>query len=145
MSLSVKLCITSVLLCLLGPIPASAADPTADAQAAAARWDKTYNSGDMDGLKALYATDAMVIPKGAAVSGADKISAFFAGLKAKGFEEHAIKVNSAQMKGDVLLVTGRWSMSGPGEGGAKKTFEGNWVNVLEREGKDWRTVLHTWN
>ncbi|GJE19319.1 hypothetical protein AIGOOFII_4062 [Methylobacterium marchantiae] len=99
----------------------------------------------MDGLKGLYATDAMVIPKGAAVSGAEGIGAFFAGLKAKGFDDPEIQVKSAQMKGDLLLVTGRWAMNGPGEGGAKKAFEGNWVNVLERQGDGWRTVLHSWN
>lgn len=145
MHLAHKLRGTAILLCLVVPTLATAADPTSDAKSAAARWDQTYNSGDMDGLKALYATDAMVIPKGAAVSGAEGIGAFFAGLKAKGFEDHTVKVQSAQMKGDLLLVTGRWAMSGPAEGGAKKAFEGNWVNVLERKGNDWRTVLHTWN
>lgn len=134
-----------ILLCLLAPTLARAAEPVADAQAAADRWDKSYNSGDMDGLKGLYVADAMVIPKGAAVSGADGIKTFFAGLKAKGFDDHKVKVQSAQMKGDVLVVTGRWQMTGPGEGGAKKPFEGNWVNLMERQGDGWRTILHTWN
>ncbi|WP_051093049.1 DUF4440 domain-containing protein [Methylobacterium sp. 77] len=140
-----KLCGVSVLLCLIAPIVAFAADPTAEAQGAATRWDQTYNAGDMDGLKGLYVADAMVVPKGAAVSGADGIGTFFAGLKAKGFDDHKTKVQTAQMKGDLLVVTGRWAMSGPGEGGAKKAFEGNWVNVFERKGNEWRTVLHTWN
>ena len=47
--------------------------------------------------------------------------------------------------GDVLVLSGRWEMNGPGEGGARKKFEGNWINVMERRPDGWRTVLHTWN
>lgn len=135
-----------VVLGLMVPTLASAADPTAEAKAAAERWDQIYNKGDMDGLKSLYVSDAMVIPKGAAVSGADSIQTFFSGLKSKGFDDHTVKIQAAQMRGDLLVATGRWQMSGPGgEGGAKKTFEGNWVNVFQKEGTGWRSVLHTWN
>ncbi len=137
---------TLVAVSLVMPGRGSAADPTAEGQAAADRWDQVYNSGDLDSLGKLYAADAMVIPKGAPVSGAESIQKFFAGLKAKGFDDHKVKVQAAQMRGDVLVATGRWQMSGPGgEGGAKKTFEGNWVNVLQKEGTGWRSVLHTWN
>ncbi len=145
MSVRVKLYAAPVLLCLFLPVPASAADSTAEAREAASRWDRIYNSGDMDGLERLYVADAVVIPKGAAVSGAEGIRTFFASLKAKGFDEHKTTVNAAQVKGNLLLVTGRWAMTGPGDGGARKSFEGNWVNVLERQGDGWRTVLHTWN
>lgn len=144
MSFENKLRNAVVVLCLMAPTLAMA-DPAADAQAAAERWDQIYNKGDMDGLKTLYVTDAMVIPKGAAVSGADSIQTFFSGLKTKGFDDHKVKVQAAQMRGDLLVATGRWQMSGPGEGGAKKAFEGNWVNVFQKEGTGWRSVLHTWN
>ena len=99
----------------------------------------------MDALAKLYAPEAQVIPKGAAVSGPANIQTFFSGLKAKGFDDHRITVQSARERGDVLMLSGRWEMKGPGEGGTRKTFEGNWVNVLERRGDGWRTVLHTWN
>jgi hypothetical protein len=36
-------------------------------------------------------------------------------------------------------------MTGPVEGGTKKKFEGNWVNVMGRRNDGLRTVLHTWN
>lgn len=144
MSFENKLRSAVVVLCLVAPSLASA-DPAADAQAAAERWDQTYNKGDMDGLKSLYVSDAVVIPKGAAVSGADSIQTFFSGLKTKGFDDHTVKIQAAQMRGDLLVATGRWQMSGPGEGGAKKTFEGNWVNVFQKVGSGWRSVLHTWN
>ncbi len=67
------------------------------------------------------------------------------GLKAKGWDDHKTTVKTAVAKDKLLIVSGRWQMTVPGDGGAKKTFEGNWVNVLERQPDGWRTVLHTWN
>ncbi|MCJ2083105.1 DUF4440 domain-containing protein [Methylobacterium sp. J-090] len=125
--------------------PAFADDPKVTAQAAADRWDQSFNTGDMDALTALYGTDAEVVTKGAPLSGGPNIQAYFAGLKSKGFADHKVTVQSAKAKGDLLLASGRWEASGPGEGGARKVFSGNWVNVLERQGDGWRTVLHTWN
>lgn len=126
--------------------PAAHAETAATAgRQAAETWDRTYNSGDMDALSTLYTPDAQVIPKGAAISGPGAIKTFFSGLKAKGFADHRINVQSAREKGDVLVLTGRWEMNGPGEGGAPKKFEGNWINVMERGPEGWRTALHSWN
>jgi uncharacterized protein (TIGR02246 family) len=129
---------------VLRPDAAAADQSLNEAQAAAHAWDEVYNAGDMDRLSKLYAADAIVVTKGQPQSGPG-IATFFSGLKAKGWDDHKVTVKSAQPKGDLLIATGRWAMSGPGEGGARKTFEGNWVNVLERRDGAWRTVLHTWN
>jgi ketosteroid isomerase-like protein len=131
--------------CLVLPTATRADTAASVGRSAAEAWDRIYNSGDMDTLGTLYAPDAQVIPKGAAISGPADIRTFFAGLKAKGFDDHRITVQSAREKGDVLVLSGRWAMTGPGEGGARKRFEGNWVNVMERSPEGWRTVLHTWN
>jgi uncharacterized protein (TIGR02246 family) len=116
----------------------------ADAQNAASKWDEAYNGGDMDTLAKLYTPDAIVVTKGAPQT-SDGIQKFFAGLKSKGWDEHKTTVKSALPKDNLLIVSGRWEMTGPVEGGAKKKFEGNWVNVLEKRDGGWRTVLHTWN
>lgn len=115
-----------------------------DAQNAATKWDEAYNSGDMDNLGKLYTTDAIVVTKGMPQSG-DGIPKFFSGLKSKGWEDHKTTVKTALPKDNLLIVSGRWEMTGPADGGAKKKFEGNWVNVMERGKDGWRTVLHTWN
>lgn len=116
----------------------------AEAQSAASRWDEAYNGGDMDALGRLYSPDAIVVTKGTQQT-SEGIQTFFSGLKSKGWDGHRTTVKSALPKDNLLIVSGRWQMTGPGEGGAKKTFEGNWVNVLERRGDGWLTVLHTWN
>lgn len=130
---------------LLIPTFVVADTATSAGQTAAETWDMTYNNGDMDALGKLYTSDAQVIPKGAAISGQENITKFFAGLKSKGFTDHKINLQSATEKDKILILSGRWEMNGPGEGGAKKKFEGNWINVMERQGDGWRTILHTWN
>lgn len=125
--------------------PAIAEDAKVTAQAAADRWDQSFNAGDMDTLSKLYGPDAEVVTKGAPLADGPGIQTYFSNLKSKGFADHKVTVQSAKAKGDLLIASGRWEASGPGDGGARKVFSGNWVNVLERQGDGWRTVLHTWN
>ena len=115
-----------------------------EAQSAASKWDSAYNKGEMDALGKLYTSDAVVVTKGATKIKSD-IQEFFSGLKSKGWDDHKTTVNNVLSKDNILIVSGRWEMSGPADGGAKKKFEGNWVNVMERQSDGWRTVLHTWN
>ena len=129
---------------MLVPTLAQADSLQTEAQAAATQWDQAFNSGDMKQLGGLYTKDALLITNAKPEKG-EAIEAFFAGMKAKGFEGHKITVQSAQAKGDVVIATGRWEITGPADGGAKKKFEGNWVNVLERQGGALKTTLHTWN
>lgn len=115
-------------------------------QAIADLWDQTFNKGDTAALGKLYGENGTVIPAGGSpVQGPEAIAAFFADLQAKGFKDHRITVQDAVEKGETLILTGRWQLNGPGEGGATQTYGGNWVNVLERQGDGWRTLLHTWN
>jgi uncharacterized protein (TIGR02246 family) len=119
---------------------------TSQGQAIADRWDQAFNGRNQAELGELYSPDGKVIPAGGtAVSGPEKIQAFFTDLQAKGFNGHKITVQDVISRGDTLVLTGRWELNGPGEGGETQTYGGNWVNVLERQGDSWRTLLHTWN
>lgn len=123
--------------------PAQSDAMQTEAQSAATKWDEAYNKGDMDTLSKLYTNDAIVVTKGMPQSG-EGIQKFFSGLKSKGWEDHKTTVKTALPKDNLLIVSGRWEMTGPTDGGTKK-FEGNWVNIMERRSDGWRTVLHTWN
>jgi ketosteroid isomerase-like protein len=115
-------------------------------QAIADLWDQTFNKGDTAALGALYSDEGKVIPAGGSpVQGPEAISGFFADLQAKGFKDHKITVHEAVQKGETLILTGLWQLTGPGESGQTKSYGGNWVNVLERHGDGWRALLHTWN
>ena len=87
----------------------------------------------------------MIPAGGSPVQGADKISAFFADLQAKGFKDHKITVQDTTQRGETVILTGLWQLTGPGEGGQSQSYGGNWVNVLEPHGDGWRALLHTWN
>lgn len=128
---------------LLVPTIAFADTAQTEAQAAADKWDQAFNSGDMAQLAGLYTKDAVLVTTGAAETG-EGIPTFFKGLKSKGFNGHKIVVQSVRTKGDVIIATGRWEITGMADG-AKKTFEGNWVNVLERQNGELKSALHTWN
>ncbi|MDH4981357.1 DUF4440 domain-containing protein [Hyphomicrobium sp. D-2] len=119
---------------------------TSSIAAGAERWDATFNGGDTAELAKFYAADARVIPAGGApVAGPEAIGKFFADLIANGFKDHRITVESVTEKGPIAIASGKWALSGPGEGGATAQYGGNWVNVLERDGDGWRVLLHTWN
>lgn len=119
---------------------------TSQGQAIADLWDQTFNKGDTAALGRLYADDGKVLPSGGSpVQGSQGIANFFADLQAKGFKDHKITVQDASQKGGTLILTGLWQLTGPGEGGEAQSYGGNWVNVLERQGDGWRTLLHTWN
>ncbi len=135
------------LAVLLGPVPAWADDALLkQVQAGAARWDETFNKGDAAGVAKLYGTDALLLPAGAPAVKGDDIQKFWGAVIGKGFGDHKVTVQQAEANGDMAYAHGRWQATGPGTGGeAKKQFEGNWVNVLERQDGQWRTVLHSWN
>lgn len=127
--------------------PASQAqDFKSSAQSAASKWDEAFNNGDAAQLAKMYGSQAALLPPGSPpVVGEQNIQQFWKTTIGKGFGQHKVTVQQAETKGDMAYAYGRWQATGPGDGGAKKEFEGNWSNVLERQGGEWKTVLHTWN
>lgn len=112
-----------------------------DIAALAATWDRSFSSGDFAALKSYYADGAQIIPSGGkAVEGRDAIGAFFADVRANGLTKHSIDVQSVTAHGDTIIASGGWSLSGENQ-----QFGGNWVNVLGRDGDNWKILLHTWN
>ena len=88
---------------------------TSQGQAIADRWDQAFNGGNLAELGAFYSPNGKVIPAGGtAVSGPEKIQAFFTDLQAKGFNGHKITVQDVISRGDTLVLTGRWELNGPG-------------------------------
>ena len=131
-----------VVVGFLIPAFALGQDAKSQVQAAADRWDQSFNQKDAQSLAQTYAPSAIVLPAGGpAVAGPDNIQKFFADVIGKGFSQHKVNVQAAETKGNVMIAYGRWEAMGPD----KKQYQGHWTNVLERQGDQWRTVLHTWN
>lgn len=119
---------------------------TADVQALAKDWDKAFNRGDLRHLAGFYAPDARVVPAGGTpIDGAVAAGEFFAGLRASGLTEHEIDARSVVARGDTLIATGTWKLSGANANGERLQLGGNWINVLGRHGDAWKILLHCWN
>ena len=115
-------------------------------QEAASKWDEAFNNGDAAQITKMYSSGAALLPPGhPTVSGEANIQEYWAATISKGFGQHKVTVQQAETKGDMGYAYGRWQATGPEESGTKKQYEGNWANVLERQGGEWKTVLHTWN
>lgn len=108
-------------------------------------WDAAYAAGDMAALGSYYAGEASIVPAGGSPLTGASIKEFFTDLKAKGFVDHKITVQSANVNGGVILAVGTWKLQGPEANGERNQFQGNWINALGQDGDDWRILLHTWN
>lgn len=119
---------------------------TSEIAALAQMWDQAFSSGDIAKLTAFYADTARVIPAGGTVvEGRDAIGAFFADIRANGLTKHSIDVQTVVARGDTVIASGRWSLTGANQTGEAQQFGGNWINILGRDGGEWKILLHTWN
>ncbi|HYH18510.1 MAG TPA: DUF4440 domain-containing protein [Azospirillum sp.] len=136
-----------LILAALAQMPtAHAQDFKSTAQSAASKWDEAFNKGDAAQLAKMYGGRAALLPPGSSpIAGESNIQQFWTTTIGKGFGQHKVTVQQAETKGDMGYAYGRWQATGPGDGGAKKQYEGNWSNVMERQGNEWKTVLHAWN
>ena len=107
------------------------------------QWAKAFNAGDLEGLMALYAPDAFLVPHpGQPVQGHDAIREAlknFVSLGAK-IEIDADYVLETK---DTALLRGRWQLTGKGPDGqpldmrgsssevVRKQPDGNWVYVID--------------
>ena len=139
-------CVLIAISALTIALTAQAQDFKNTVQLVASKWDEAFNKGDAEQLAKMYGPKGALLPPGSpAVAGDTNIQQFWKTTIGKGFGQHKITDQQAETKGDMGYAYGRWQATGPGEGGAKKQYEGNWPNVLERQGAEWKTVLHAWN
>lgn len=126
--------------------PGHAQDYTSVVQSAAAKWDEAFNKADAAEIASMYGAEAVVVPSGGSpVVGNRSIQQFWADLFNKGYGEHKVTLGQAEAKGDLGYAYGRWQATVPDESGVRKQHEGNWFNVMERQGDQWKIVLHSWN
>jgi uncharacterized protein (TIGR02246 family) len=122
-------------------------DFQAQAQQSADQWDKAFNERDAARVAQTYARDAVVLPPfgGPLVRGPEGAQAFYEDVIGKGFTDHKVTIDTAEVRGELGYAYGRWETMGPGPDGLPKRYEGHWTNVYVTEAGEWRTVLHIWN
>lgn len=89
-------------------------------------------AGDIDGMVALYAFDAViVIGDGQFVRGADEIRQYFVGLLAKGFVFHAGKQYPAVVHGRIALTSSRYPNGSESSEVARQQEDGGWLWIID--------------
>ncbi|BAU89925.1 nuclear transport factor 2 [Methylorubrum populi] len=115
-------------------------------QALADGFAQVFNAGRTGDLAVLYAPEARIVPPGRpAVAGSDQICGFFSDIRAQGFRDYAVEVGDVFARDGVVVASGRWRLTGPGPDGPHHAYEGNWLNLLDREPGGWRILVHMWN
>ena len=120
----------------------SADDTTAETLSA--RWMSAYNSGDLEALAAIYATDARVqhgyCP---AVLGRDAIAEFWDGDVVEGAETQLYIVDSFELD-ELVYVSGRYAVNDPhiSEDGP---VGGTYTQIWRRSaGTEWSLYRESW-
>jgi ketosteroid isomerase-like protein len=132
-----------VLVLLLATIGHVWADPlTEDMTKLNAQWDAAINDPNFDALLLMYATDASLMPPGAApVSGATAIRDFFA-KRGTSVRNHKLELVEILQMGDYAYVTSRFKASLV-KGEETTMLSGSTVKLYEHQSNgEWKVKSH---
>lgn len=110
------------------------------------RWLAAYNSGDIEGLGAMYAADAR-LQQGycPVVEGREAITKFWRGDMGDGTSTTRLEVVDTFMADDVIYLSGNYAVEFGQADAPRKQFGGAYVQIWRREGaSDWSIVRETW-
>lgn len=105
-------------------------------------WQEALNSGNLDGLVALYDPGALLIPEpGKTVTGHDGIRQALSGFLAMK-PRIALRSTDIMKAGDVAVIYGAWTLDGTGPDGKPAHMEGQSTEVLRRQSDGtWRYLF----
>lgn len=106
-----------------------------------------FNRGDIPGVGALYAPDAMAFPpESDVVKGRPAIEAMWKGVRDMGIASMDFNVVDVQSSGTLMVETGRANLHVAGAGSAQATVTVKYV-VVWRKQKDgkWKISHDIWN
>ena len=134
---------------ITGVTQGALAAPTADEaaiRAQTARWAKAYNGGDVAGVVAQYADDAILLPPGApAATGRPAILAFFtkdiASSKAAGVVFNVNPKTDVGVSGNMGWESGTYTATIKGA----VVESGKFLSVSRKKDGKWLYIRDTWN
>ena len=110
------------------------------------RWAEHWNAGDLEGVVAAYARDAVYLPPHhLAVHGQDAIREYLKTPLGHGVSELAFEVTYIKQQGPVAWDVGTYRMIVPQADGTKKEDHGKYLSVWRRAGKQWLIVADAWS
>ena len=99
-------------------------------------WARKWNTGQLDGVVAAYAEDAVYLPPHhEAVHGRDAIREYLKAPLAHGVSNLAFEVTYIKQQGRIAWDVGTYHMTIPGNDGTKREDHGKYLTVWRRVGK----------
>jgi len=109
-------------------------------------WARYWNAGDLDGVVATYAEDAVYLPPHhEAVHGRDAIREYLKAPLGHGVSELAFDVTYIKQQGAIAWDVGTYRMNIPEHDGTTKEDHGKYLTVWRRVGKNWLIVADAWS
>ena len=109
-------------------------------------WAGHWNAGELDGVVAAYAEDAVYLPPHhEAVHGRDAIREYLKAPLGHGVSDLAFEVTYIKQHGPIAWDVGRYRMIIPQADGTKKEDRGKYLSVWRRVGNKWLLAADAWS
>lgn len=109
-------------------------------------WARHWNAGELDGVVAAYAEDAVYLPPHhEAVHGRDSIREYLKAPLSHGVSDLAFEVTYIKQQGPIAWDVGTYRMTIPQSDGTKKEDHGKYLTVWRRVGKNWLIAADAWS
>jgi uncharacterized protein (TIGR02246 family) len=109
-------------------------------------WARHWNAGELDGVVAAYAEDAVYLPPHhEAVHGRDAIRDYLKAPLGHGVSDLVFEVTYIKQQGPIAWDVGTYRMTIPQDDGTKKEDHGKYLSVWRRVGKNWLLAADAWS
>ena len=109
-------------------------------------WARHWNAGDLDGVAAVYAEDAVYLPPyHAAVHGREAIREYLTVPISHGVSDLAFDVTYIKQQGPIAWDVGTYRMTIPQNEETKREDHGKYLTVWRRIGERWLIAADAWS
>jgi ketosteroid isomerase-like protein len=109
-------------------------------------WARHWNAGEVDGVVAAYAADAVYLPPHhGAVHGHDAIREYLKVPLSHGVSDLVFDVTYIKQQGLTAWDVGTYRMNIPQPDGTKREDHGKYLSVWRRIGKKWLLTADAWS
>ena len=109
-------------------------------------WARHWNAGDLDGVAAVYAKDAVYLPPHhEAVHGYEAIREYLKAPLSHGISDLAFDVTYIKQQGPIAWDVGTYRMTIPQNEGSKREDRGKYLTVWRRIGERWLIAADAWS
>ncbi len=109
-------------------------------------WARHWNAGDLDGVAAIYAEDAVYLPPHhETVHGRQAIREYLKAPLSHGVCDLAFDVTSIKQQGPIAWDVGTYRMTIPQNEDSKREDHGKYLTVWRRIGERWLIAADAWS